>query len=949
MFPFWELAIAPVLEAIRRQDAIVEIGALRGETTVLMLERLGPDAELHVIDPVPEFDPDRARAAVPRPLHLPPGHQPQRARRACRRWTSRSIDGDHNWYTVYHELRMLADGAARRRATAAGADHARRAAGRTAGATSTTRRSGSPRSSASRTRSGACGRAGSSCCPGGGLNPTMYNAVDEGGPRNGVMTALDDFIAEYDRPLRRVVLPDLLRARDRRRGGAARASDRELARAPRLARERRGPARAARARRVDVRLRGDGLPAQRLLQPTSSSSNEPRDRYLDAAQGRAARRALPRERAADRVPRSSASSEAARARCQRRCATRRAHATRRSSERSGGARAGRRRRADDGERRPDYFPYTDDGPGPPRPPRALPRDDPHRGGRRRPRRVRHRARRRRDLPARLPRGPRAATTAGSGSPTASGPSPAIAVRARAFPRARSRPQADLNSVRDGFDRFDLLDDRVRFLQGAPTHTLADAPIEKVALAAHRCATCDGAIDDALDALYDRVAIGGFVVVDELRPTRPSGKRSRRSAPRRGIAEPIERVDWVGRSGARPSDGGRAAAPCERSRVGSLERAPARARRSAGVAQGPVGRRRLLQHAARGGAHAALAVARLPAGHRRPRLRGDRGRERVRRRRRSSARSSCAASVPSSATSTSAPTPRRRRRTRSTRHRAWPSGDALRADDRRRPRAHARRPALRHGRASPPTSPPIVVDPAVVRGSRPAGRRHADGYDQDYEDRLFDRDRVADRRLPPVRHRALHRRPRLVRRHVGEQLHLRPAQRCSSRSAASTRASRCRAAATPTSSSTSASVPRPTSRSSTILGEGSFHQVHGGTTTNEPDAERAPRSASPATPSTTRELRGRRLPRARQDRCTTSAACRRRRARTKARRRLAPNLFKAGIAADPDALPDEAAPDPRGARDRVRRRVLAEPRVARHDLARSAASASRRPTCSPTRS
>src|SRR4029077_10401983 len=37
----------------------------------------------------------------------------------------------------------------------------------------------------------------------GGMNLTMWNADLEGGPRNGVMTALDDFIAEYDKPLRR--------------------------------------------------------------------------------------------------------------------------------------------------------------------------------------------------------------------------------------------------------------------------------------------------------------------------------------------------------------------------------------------------------------------------------------------------------------------------------------------------------------------------------------------------------------------------------------------------------------------------------------------------------------------------------------------------------------------------------------------------------------------------
>src|SRR5690606_11462153 len=41
----------------------------------------------------------------------------------------------------------------------------------------------------------------------GGVNPTMHNAVSEGGPRNGVMTALDDFLSEYGQPVRRVLLP----------------------------------------------------------------------------------------------------------------------------------------------------------------------------------------------------------------------------------------------------------------------------------------------------------------------------------------------------------------------------------------------------------------------------------------------------------------------------------------------------------------------------------------------------------------------------------------------------------------------------------------------------------------------------------------------------------------------------------------------------------------------
>ena len=57
MYPFWKAVVEPIIRATRARSRIVEIGALRGETTVLVLDALGPDAELHVIDPVPEFDP----------------------------------------------------------------------------------------------------------------------------------------------------------------------------------------------------------------------------------------------------------------------------------------------------------------------------------------------------------------------------------------------------------------------------------------------------------------------------------------------------------------------------------------------------------------------------------------------------------------------------------------------------------------------------------------------------------------------------------------------------------------------------------------------------------------------------------------------------------------------------------------------------------------------------
>ncbi len=111
MFPFWKPVLAPVLAAaeVRR---VVEIGALRGDNTREIIETLGPDSVLHVIDPVPGFDPSEHEREFPGRYvfhqalsldvlgDLPP-------------MDAALIDGDHNWYTVFHELRLLTEGARR--------------------------------------------------------------------------------------------------------------------------------------------------------------------------------------------------------------------------------------------------------------------------------------------------------------------------------------------------------------------------------------------------------------------------------------------------------------------------------------------------------------------------------------------------------------------------------------------------------------------------------------------------------------------------------------------------------------------------------------------------------------------------------------------------------------------------------------------------------------------
>jgi Cephalosporin hydroxylase len=56
MYQFWNNVVAPVIEAAGARR-IVEVGAPRSENTKQMLDRLGPDVELHVIDPLPALDP----------------------------------------------------------------------------------------------------------------------------------------------------------------------------------------------------------------------------------------------------------------------------------------------------------------------------------------------------------------------------------------------------------------------------------------------------------------------------------------------------------------------------------------------------------------------------------------------------------------------------------------------------------------------------------------------------------------------------------------------------------------------------------------------------------------------------------------------------------------------------------------------------------------------------
>ena len=73
----------------------------------------------------------------------------------------------------------------------------------------------------------------------------------------------------------------------------------------------------------------------------------------------------------------------------------------------------------------------------------------------------------------------------------------------------------LDQVKSLFERYDLLDSRVRFLKGWFRDTLPDAPIGELSLL-----RLDGDLYestmDALTALYDKLVPGGFVIVDDYK-------------------------------------------------------------------------------------------------------------------------------------------------------------------------------------------------------------------------------------------------------------------------------------------------------------------------------------------------------------------------------------------------------------------------------------------------
>lgn len=194
MHKLWDLVLADALTAVGARR-ILEIGAGAGECTSRLLaycEAVG--GHLESVDPEPRFDVEalRRRYASHLTFHRCPSLE---ALPRLRDLDAALIDGDHNWYTVFHELTLLARGA-----RAAGRElplvflhdvgwpYGRRDMYHAPGRIPPEFRQ-------------PCAQAGivwgqsrlSDAVP---FNAKYWNAREEGGPRNGVLTAVEDFVAQ---------------------------------------------------------------------------------------------------------------------------------------------------------------------------------------------------------------------------------------------------------------------------------------------------------------------------------------------------------------------------------------------------------------------------------------------------------------------------------------------------------------------------------------------------------------------------------------------------------------------------------------------------------------------------------------------------------------------------------------------------------------------------------
>lgn len=109
---------------------------------------------------------------------------------------------------------------------------------------------------------------------------------------------------------------------------------------------------------------------------------------------------------------------------------------------------------------------------------------------------------------------------------------------------REELSISLKQVRQNFEKYGLLDERVKFLKGWFKDTLPTAPIQQLSLL-----RLDGdmyeSTMDALRNLYPKLVSGGYIIIDDWGAVKACQQAVLDYRAEFGINEPIETIDWSG--------------------------------------------------------------------------------------------------------------------------------------------------------------------------------------------------------------------------------------------------------------------------------------------------------------------------------------------------------------------------------------------------------------------
>ena len=204
MYRFWEPIVEPLLADIQPK-VIVEIGSDDGHNTRNLLEFCRRSGSiLHVIDPLPKYEVSDWQAQYPQTLvmHLKPSLD---VLESIESPDAVLIDGDHNWHTVFNELKVLEQTSSEAFPMVlfhdVGWPYARRDLYYEPDRI--------PAPHRNKYRKQGMRPGSKDLDPSGGLNSHLFNAVSEGGPRNGVLTAVEDFIAESEIAFEFLIVPGI--------------------------------------------------------------------------------------------------------------------------------------------------------------------------------------------------------------------------------------------------------------------------------------------------------------------------------------------------------------------------------------------------------------------------------------------------------------------------------------------------------------------------------------------------------------------------------------------------------------------------------------------------------------------------------------------------------------------------------------------------------------------